>query len=215
MVAALTLAVLLASAPDTVRPRVRVCGFDVSGSMFALWKDARAVCEVELMTARPGDVVIIRAIGASGFASGEIVRVKLPPAATPCSTFDTRCRALSARASAALVQRRQAACAVVRAFVAEKAGATDLYGFVQAASDEFASRPGMSRRLVLATDGDPTVQQQVNADLSGTEAMVVLLRTSNSVNGAQKARQRWVDGLAQLKAAAVTVRTHAEGPRCS
>ncbi len=215
MVAALTLAVLLASAPDTVRPSVRVCGFDVSGSMFALWKDARAVCEVELMTAQPGDVVVVRAIGANGYSSGEIVRVKLPPAAPLCSTFDTRCRALSASASAALAQRRRAACTVLRAFVAERAGATDLWGFVQTASDEYASRPGMSRRLVLATDGDWTVQQQVNADLSGTEAFVVLLRTSNSVAGAQKARQRWVDGLARLKAAGVTVRTHAEGPRCS
>lgn len=217
MIASLALAALLASASDTIRSRVVVCGFDVSGSMFALWRDARAVCEVELMTARPGDVVIVRAIGANGYSpAAEIVRVKLPSAAGVCSNpFDTKCRAASARAQAALTQRRAAACAIVHQWVAVKANATDLLGFVQAAADEFTTRPGSERRLVIATDGDETVPQQVRADLSGTETNIVLLRTSNSVADALKAKQRWLNRLNQMKAAPVSLRTRAEGPRCS
>lgn len=216
MIASIALAALLATAPDSVRPRVVVCGFDISGSMFSLWRDARSVCEVELMTARSGDMVIIRAIGAYGYLpTAEIVRVKFPPAASSCSTFDTRCRAASARAQGALVQRRRAACVIVHQWVAVKAEATDLLGFVQAASDEFAIRPGAARRLVVATDLDETVSQQLRADLAGTEVNIVLLRTSNSVAEAQRAKQRWLDRLSQLKAAPVSLSTRASGPRCS
>jgi hypothetical protein len=189
---------------DSVRvPAYRVCGIDRTGS-YDFVAVGREACAQVIARANPGDLVAVRWISGTSYATTEqIVLLRLPATvAHPCaSVYDTRCKGVARADALRIVAAKQRALQILRAAKPDKANASDFWGFFAAAADLMLGAPKGARKMVYVTgDFDENVRHTIRPAMSGVEVYGVAQQTSESPERTQRIRARWTSDLRALGA---------------
>lgn len=196
-------------------PRFIVFGIDRSGSYdfvkVGLDAAARTIAKAE-----PGDTVIVRWISDTSFLNQELAtRIELPNMTlADCSSnvFDSRCRRERSAQDAELDRLKRAHMTRLLALKPPSAGHTDIFGFLQAASDAFSEVPAEAERLLyLATDLKDNVGYEVVPNLAGVRVRVFALQTEADPEGTLRLRKRWAERFTGYGADDITFTTSEAG----
>lgn len=189
---ALPILLALAVTADSARaPRAVVCGVDRSGSAYPLRADAIYECARVLATAGPGDEVDVRWISERSYAASQrVVHLRVPASPRSCrSVMDVPCRRAYAQWVQAAAAAKQQAVSRLLAARIESAPATDLNGFLQAASETLANTPaGVAREIRIVTDGFDNIGQSIAPELHDVSVTLAMLQVENDVARALSTR---------------------------
>lgn len=200
---------LLAAVDSTPRRTHTVCGIDRSGSAYPMIEDAVWECARVIAVAAPGDIVTVRWISHASYRAGEaVVHVALAAEPRRCrNMMDLSCRRAYADWQARLAAQKRSAISRLVGAAHSPARATDLGGFLQAASDLWAAEPPeIGRAVVIVTDLIENVHHAVAPALSGATVTVITLAVDGNVARARAARERAATLYRQFGAARVEFR---------
>lgn len=193
------------SSPEA--PRVVVCGVDRSRS-YEHPERALERCAIEIERARPGDRVAVYLIGANSYLSdAQIASVEIPriPGCDPDNPFDPVCRQRQTQLEARV---KRATASALRALRPRPSHATDLWGFVAVAAEQFAAAGDSTaeRVLLMATDLEDTVAYDVQPDLSGVQIEIFGYQPHTADPArAREQQERWFQRLRDLGASSITL----------
>jgi hypothetical protein len=194
------------AARDVVTPtveRIHVCGIDRSGS-YNFVRVGIERCAQVLAAAKAGDTFLVRFIADSSYTNGEFIsRLSIPKAMQCTNAFDDRCRR-NAEASAARINATKRT-EIIRMTQLRPGTAqhTDVFGFIQAAADEFAANGPAEKHLYLATDLEDNRGFAIHPDLSGVRVVVFAFQTSADPRVVLKLRQKWTEFFTSCNAISV------------
>lgn len=162
-----------------------------------------AAADAELH-AMPGDTLIFRWISDRSYSPTEVfAEVHLPTLIQPRGPFDREGKRNAATALARLKQALIGGLDAIRkqrpdhqegrSVLTQGTRATDILGFLTAASEQFAQAPaGVKKVLVLATDMQDNRHYKIKPDLSGVEVIVYLIARGNANPvAAHHLQERW------------------------
>lgn len=162
-------------APVKGDPVTLVGGIDGSGSGKPLRGWCFGTLRTLLASARPGDVVEARMIGASAYDPTLRVATLRIPVTEAASAFDLRKRLAAAHDGTADSLRKQALASLAAATEGPTTPRTDIWGFLGAAREMLESGGKNARRVLLVcTDGEDTAGEPLTLDLSGIEVVFLL-----------------------------------------
>lgn len=199
-----------------------VIGIDISGSYDEMTKKAILICKNIVMNAAPGDEYVIRTISAESYPpivewnkrNGAVVHhdntvanVKFTDVPKAPNRFNKKARFRYLKAQRAFAAQKQRLVQKLEKMTFEPAPRTDIYGFIQAASDLFANAPAKTRKVLLfATDLRDTSHLNCKPDLSDVEVIVFEFLVDIDPVKTLERRDTWVERLNNWGAAKVTVR---------
>ena len=189
-------------------PVFAVLGADISGSYQDLIRKALDILKDLVMRANPGDEYFIRTISDASYPpQNAIVHTKFISVPPPPNRFDKQGQRRRAAAVAKLTAQKRGVVETLDAMRFQPAPRTDIYGFIQAASDLFANAPdGVRKVLMFATDLKDTAGFKCNPDLSTVEVIIFEFLVDADPIQSQKRRDAWVQRLKDWGAVKVTVR---------
>ena len=174
------------------------------------------------MNAAPGDEYVIRTITAESKPpmvawkkqNGSVVRhentdahltfIDVPNAP---NRFNKPARLRYLKAQKTFQSQKQRLLQKLEQMTFEPAPHTDIYGFIQAASDQFANAPTGTRKVLLfATDLRDTAQLNCKPDLSDVEVIIFEFLVDADPVKTLERRDAWEERLKNWGAAKVTVR---------
>lgn len=204
-------------------PVVGMIGIDISGSYDMMTSKAMVICKNIVMNAAPGDEYAIRTISAESYPpmvewrkrNGTVVRhdntvahVKFidVPKKVP-NRFNKQARRRYLQAQKAFQAQKKRLVQKLEQMAFEPAPRTDIYGFIQAASDLFANAPAGTRKvLFVATDLKNTSRLTCKPDLSDVEVIIFEFLVDSDPVETLERRDAWVERLNKWGATKVTVR---------
>jgi hypothetical protein len=174
------------------------------------------------MNTAPGDEYVIRTISAESYPpmvawkkqNGSVVRhentvahltfIDVPETK---NRFNKQARLRYIQAQREFQAQKQSLLQKLEQMSFEPAPRTDIYGFIQAASDLFANAPAFTRKVLLfATDLRDTAQLTCKPDLSDVEVVIFEFLVDADPTKTLERRDAWVERLNNWGAAKVTIR---------
>ena len=199
-----------------------VIGIDISGSYDTMTSKAIIICKNIVMNAAPGDEYIIRTISAESYPpmvewkkrNGTVVRhnntvahAKFSDVPEKPNRFNKQARRRYLQAQRAFLAQKQQLVQKLEQSNFESAPLTDIYGFIQAASDLFANAPAGTRKvLFFATDLKNTSRLTCKPNLSDVEVIVFEFLVDVDPVKTLERRDAWVERLKNWGVTKVTVR---------
>jgi hypothetical protein len=189
-------------------PVFAVLGADISGSYRDLIRKALETLKTLVMQANPGDEYFIRTISdASYLPKNAIAHTKFLDVPAVLNRFDRQGQRRRAAALAKLQAQKRNVVDTLGAMQFKPAPRTDIYGFIQAASDLFANAPnGVRKVLIFGTDLKDTAGFKCKPDLCKVEVIIFEFLVDADPITSQKRREEWVQRLKDWGAVKVTVR---------
>jgi len=207
--------------PTQAEPVFAVIGIDISGSYDTMTSKALIICKNIVMNAAPGDEYVIRTISAESYPpmvewkkNGTVVRhnntvahAKFTDVPETPNRFNKQARRRYLQAQRAFLAQKQQFVQKLEQSNFESAPLTDIYGFIQAASDLFATAPAGTRKvLFFATDLKNTSRLTCKPNLSDVEVIIFEFLVDSDPIKTLKRRDAWVERLKKWGATKVTVR---------
>ena len=205
-------------------PRFVVIGVDISGSYEdEMIQKAFTICKQLLVQAQPKEIFFIRTISAESYPPivewqgkggsqvrhrNTLLQVRFTEVPAVPNRFNRKARRSYLRQLALFQKQKTQAIQQLDRQIPSLPSApqTDIYGFLQAASDLFALAPkGYRKGLMFATDLKDTVGFQVQPNLQGVEVTVFEFLAEANPKQAQKRREAWSQKLKEWGAMKVTV----------
>jgi hypothetical protein len=183
-----------------------VCGIDLSGSIRQGLRSAvRQVCIDELDKLVAGWVEV-RAVASESYRNEALISRLEQDTMSCANPFSSRCRHRMNREQAGLLEARQRAVERILAAPPSLPGATDLFGFLAAASELLSADTLATRkRIVLASDLEDTAHRTAELDLRGIEIEIWMQLPPNPAE-AEKRRAVFVETLTSAGARYVRFR---------
>jgi len=196
-------------------PLFSVIGVDISNSYEDMTSSAQAICKNIVMSAMPEDEYFIRAISDRSYPpktpSGQeniLGHVKFPQIPPVPNKFNKNAKFRYLKALKDFQAQKTRFIQSIEKMSLKTAQETDIYGFVQGASDIFVNAPEGARKvLMFATDLKDTVGFKCNPDFRGVQVVIFEFLVDADPMKSQKRRDEWVKRLRDWGASEVTVRS--------
>jgi len=208
--------------PTQTGPVFAVIGIDISGSYDKMTSKALIICKNIVVNAAPCDEYVIRTISAESYPpmvewkkkNGAVVRhnntvahAKFTDVPEVPNRFNRQALRRYLMAQRAFQTQKLRLSQKLDKLTFESAPQTDIYGFIQAASDQFATAPAGTRKvLFVATDLKNTSRLTCKPALSNVEVIIFEFLVDADPMQTLKRRDAWVERLKKWGAVKVTVR---------
>ena len=208
--------------PTQTGPVFAVIGIDISGSNDKMTSKALIICKNIIMNAAPGNEYIIRTISAESYPpmvqwktrngtvvshNNTVAHAKFTDVPEAPNRFNRQARRRYLMAQKAFQTQKLRLSQKLDKLTFESAPQTDIYGFIQAASDQFATAPAGTRKvLFFATDLKNTSRLTCKPNLSDVEVIVFEFLVDADPVKTLERRDAWVERLQKWGATKVTIR---------
>lgn len=189
-----------------------VIGIDVSGSYKKMILSVKNICKKIISNAKPGDEIYVRAISDESYTpirqDGEdntIVHEKFMEIKENKNSFNKKARARSINMQRLFQKQKDQMIQSIELIDLKPSPKTDIYGFIQSASDLFDNAPEGTRKvLMFATDLKDNAGFKCKPNLKGVEVTIFQFLVDADPMTSQKRRDEWNQKLKSWGADKVT-----------
>ena len=180
-----------------------VIGIDISGSYKKMILAVKNICKKILSKAKPGDEVYVRAISDESYTpirqDGEdntIAYSKFIDVPKNNNTFNNKAKARLAKTQKLFQKQKAQMIQSIELINLKPSPKTDIYGFIQSASDLFDNAPEGTRKvLMFATDLKDNAGFKCKPNLRGVDVTLFQFLVDADPIVSQKRRDEWVQRL--------------------
>lgn len=195
------------------KPMFEVVGVDISGSYDEMTSKAMEIVKEIVMRAKPGDEIFIRTISSESYPPvtsngwrNTILHQKFTKVPPKPNLFDRKAKLRYLKALKEFNSQKADAMRKLDNMRFKPAHQTDIYGFIQAASDLFTLAPQGTRKvLAFATDLKDTANYKINPDLKGVEVVIFQFLSDADPSKSAKLKEEWAKKLKEWGATKVTI----------
>jgi len=189
-----------------------VIGIDVSGSYKKMILSVKNICRKIISNAKPGDEIYVRAISDESYTpirqDGEdntIAYSKFINLPENSNTFNNRAKVRLAKTQKLFQKQKTQMIQSIELINLKPSPKTDIYGFIQSASDLFDNAPeGTLKVLMFATDLKDNAGFKCKPNLKGVDVTIFQFLVDADPVVSQNRRDEWTQKLKSWGADKVT-----------
>jgi len=191
-----------------------IIGIDVSGSYKKMTLSAQNICKRIISNAKPGDEIYVKAISDESYTpvrrDGEdntIAYLKFIDVPKNNNTFNNKAKVRIAKAQRLFQKQKDRMIQSIELANLKPSPKTDIYGFIQSASDLFDNAPkGTRKALMFATDLKDNAGFRCKPNLKGVDLTIFQFLVDADPMTSQKRRDEWVRKLKSWGAENITIK---------
>lgn len=191
-----------------------IIGIDVSGSYKKMILSVKNICRKIISNAKPGDGIYVRAISDESYTpvrrDGEdntIAYSKFIDVPKNNNTFNNKAKVRIAKSRKLFQKQKDQMIQSIELINIKPSPKTDIYGFIQSASDLFDNAPeGTRKALMFATDLKDNAGFKCKPNLKGVNVTIFQFLVDADPMTSQKRRDEWVQRFKSWGAENVTVK---------